>query len=76
MGRPTGSQVGVGDIIEKIIFSRYIDIFTTYWQIIVIEKNIIGHYRKITVIENLHLISSDKHCSENKSERAFHPERI
>ena len=72
MGRPTGSQVGVGDIIEKIIFSRYIDIFTTYWQIIVIEKNRFGNYRKIIVIEKVHLISSDKHCSKNKSKRLFH----
>ena len=72
MGRPTGSQVGVGDIIEKIIFSRYIDIFTTYWQIIVIEKNRFGNYQKIIVIKNVYLISSDKHCSKNKSERVFH----
>ena len=31
--------LGVGNIIEKIIDSRYIGIFTTYQQIIVIEKN-------------------------------------
>ena len=43
---------GVGDIIEEIINSRYIGIFTTYWQVI--------------VIENVQLISSDKHCSKNK----------
>ena len=64
--------VGVGDIIEKIIDSRYIGIFTTYRQVIVIEKNRFGNYRKIIVIENVHLISSDKHCSKNKSERVFH----
>ena len=64
--------LGVGNIIEKIIDSRYIGIFKTYRQIIVIEKNIIGHYRKIIVIENLHLISSDKHSSKNKSKRVFH----
>ena len=64
--------LGVGDIIEKIIDSRYIGIFTTYRQVIVIEKNRFGNYRKIIVIENVHLISSDKHCSKNKSERVFH----
>ena len=40
-------QVGVGDIIEKIIDSRYIDIFKTYRQIIVNEKNRFWNYRKI-----------------------------
>ena len=49
--------VGVGDIIEKIIDSRYIGIFTTYRQVIVIEKNRFGNYRKIIVIENVQLIS-------------------
>ena len=56
-------RLGVGDIIEKIIDNRYIGIFTTYWQVFVIEKN---------RFENVHLISSDKHCSKNKSERVFH----
>ena len=65
-------DIGVGDIIKKIIDSRYIGIFTTYQQVIVIEKNSFGNYRKIIVIENVHLISSDKHCSKNKSERVFH----
>ena len=63
------SQVGVGDIIEKIIDCRYIGIFKTYRQIIVIEINRFGNYRKIIVTENVHLISSDKHCSKNKSKR-------
>ena len=62
----------MGDIIEKIIDSQYIGIFTTYRQVIVIKKNRFGNYRKIIVIENVHLISSDKHCSENKSERVVH----
>ena len=62
----------MGDIIVKIIDSRYIGIFKTYRQIIVIEKNRFGNYRKIIVIENVHLISSDEHCSKNKSEREFH----
>ena len=52
-----GWQLGVGDIIVKIIDSRYISIFTTYRQIIVIEKNRFGNYRKIIVIENVQLIS-------------------
>ena len=55
--------IGVGDIIEKIIDSRYISIFITYQQIIVIEKNRFGNYRKIIVIENVQLISSDNYCS-------------
>ena len=50
-------NIGVGDIIEKIIDSRYIGIFKTYRQIIVIEKNRFGNYRKIIVIENVQLIS-------------------
>ena len=62
----------MGDIIEKIIDSRYIIIFKTYRQVIVIVKNRFGNYLKIIVIENVHLISSDKHCSKNKSERVFH----
>ena len=49
-------DLGVGDIIEKIIDSRYIGIFTTYRQVIVIEKSRFGNYRKIIVIENLQLI--------------------
>ena len=65
-------DIGMGNIIKKIIGSRYIGIFTTYRQIIVIEKNRFGNYRKIIVIENLQLISSDKHCSKNKSKRLFH----
>ena len=40
-----GGAVGVGDILKKIIDSRYIDIFTTYRQVIVIEKNRFGNYR-------------------------------
>ena len=51
--------------------SRYIGIFTTYQQVIVIKKNRFGNFRKIIVIENVHLISSNKHCSKNKSERVF-----
>ena len=62
-------QVGVGDIIEKIIGSRYIGIFTTYRQIIVIQKDRFGNYRKIIVIENVRLISSDMICAKNKSKR-------
>ena len=62
----------MGDIIEKIIDSRYIGIFKTYRQIIVIEKNRFGNYRQIIVIENVHLISSDKHCSKNKNKIVFH----
>ena len=68
---PDDNTLGVGDIIEKIIDSRYIGIFTTYQQVIVIEKNRFGNYRRIIVIENVHLISSDTHCSKNKSERVF-----
>ena len=45
---------------------------STFLKIIVIEKNRFWNYRKIIVIENVHLISSDKHCSKNKSERVFH----
>ena len=30
--------LGMADIIEKIIDSRYIGIFKTFWQVIVIEK--------------------------------------
>ena len=63
-------QLGVGDIIKKIIDSRYIGIFTTYRQVIVIEKNRFGNYRKIIVIENVNLILSDKNSSKNKSKRA------
>ena len=37
--RSYAAGLGVGNIIEKIIDSRYIGIFTTYRQIIVIEKN-------------------------------------
>ena len=48
--------LGVGDIIEKIIDSRYIVIFTTYRQVIVVEKNRFGNYQKIIVIENVQLI--------------------
>ena len=65
------AHLGVGDIIEKNIDSWYISIFTTYQQVIVIGKNRFGNYRKIIVIENVPLISSDKHCSKNKSERVF-----
>ena len=57
---------------KKIIDSRYIDIFKTFRQIIVVEKNRFGNYRKIIVIKNVRLISSDKHCSKNKSKRVFH----
>ena len=62
----------MGDIIEKIIDRRYIGIFSSYRQIIDIEKNGFGNYQKIINIENVHSISSDKHCSKNKSERVFH----
>ena len=55
---PTQLPVAVGDIIEKLIDSRYIGIFSSYRQII--------------DIENVHLISSDKHCSKNNSNRVFY----
>ena len=45
--RNTAVRLGVGDIIEKIIESQYIGIFTTYQQVIVIEKNRFGNYQKI-----------------------------
>ena len=41
--------VGVGDIIEKIIDSRYIGIFTTYRQVIVIEKIGLGIIEKLSL---------------------------
>ena len=63
-------RLGVGDIIEKIIDSQYIGIFTTYQQIVVNEKNRFVIYRKIIVIENVNLILSDKNSSKNKSKRA------
>ena len=44
-------KVGVGDIIEKIIDCRYIGIFSSYRQIIDIEKNGFGNYQKIINIE-------------------------
>ena len=50
------SRLGAGNIIEKIIDSRYISIFTTYRQIIVIEKKRFQNYRKIIVIKNVQLI--------------------
>ena len=62
----------MGDIIEKIIDSRYIGIFTTYRQVIVIKKNRFGNYRKIIDIENVHQISSDTHYFKNKSNRVYH----
>ena len=40
--------VGVGDIIEKIIDSRYIGIFITYRQIIVIDKIDLGIIEKLS----------------------------
>ena len=55
--------VGVGDIIKKNTHRQYIGIFSRYRQIIVIGRNIFGNYRKIIDIENVHPISSDKHCS-------------
>ena len=33
-------------------------------------------YRQIIDIENVHPISSDKHCSKNKSKCVLYPERI
>ena len=62
----------MGDIIEKIIDRRYIGIFSSYRQIIDIEKNWFWNYQKIINIKNLHPISSDKHLSKNKSKRVFH----
>ena len=40
-------KVGVGDIIEKIIDCRYIGIFSSYRQIIDIEKKRFWNYQKI-----------------------------
>ena len=37
-----------------------------------VSRGFVSNYRKIIIIENVHLISSDKHCSKNKSERVFH----
>ena len=37
-------DIGVGDIIEKLIDCRYIDIFSSYRQFIDIEKHIFGNY--------------------------------
>ena len=45
--------VGVGDIIEKIVDSRYISIFSSYWQIIDIEKKIylgIINFKKMCIL--------------------------
>ena len=39
--------VGVGDIMEKIIDSRYISIFSSYRQFIDIEKIYLGIIKKI-----------------------------
>ena len=43
------TRLGVGDIIEIIIDSRYIGIFTTYLQVIVIKKNRFGNYQKLSL---------------------------
>ena len=50
----------------------YIRIYSSYRQIIDIEKNRYGNYRKIIDIENVHPISSDTHYFKNKSNRVFH----
>ena len=64
--------VGVGDIIEKIVDSRYISIFSRYWQIIEIEKKYIW---ELSILKNVHLISSDKlnlkHCSQKQERDCF-----
>ena len=46
-------SIGVGDIIEKIVDSRYISIFSSYWQIIDIEKKIylgIINFKKMCIL--------------------------
>ena len=70
--------LGAGDIIEKIIDSWHMSIFSSYLKIISIKKNIFGNCHKLSISKNVHPISSDKvnwkHCSKNK--KVFHiPEK-
>ena len=51
--------LGAGDIIEKIIDSWHMSIFSSYLKIISIKKNIFGNCHKLSISKNVHPISSD-----------------